>query len=689
MPAYTTADIRNIALVGHGASGKTSLADALLAASGTVTRKGSVSDGSSFSDFEKEEKEHKHSIFSSVLHADHQGKRINLLDTPGSPDLTGQALACLPAVETVVVVVSATAGVEVITRRMMEAAAERNLPRAIVINKIDSPDVDLPALVSHIREAFGPECLPINLPSANGTRVLDCLLNTEGAADFDTVKRCHAALLDQIVEMDENLMEKYLGGEEPDYSALHAPFEVAMDAGHVIPILFTDARTGVGVTELLDAVVRHFPSPEEGNLRPFMFGEGADEKPFPYTEDVKRPLLAHVFKVTTDPFVGKLAVFRVHQGKCTGQSQVFIGHNKKPVKLGHVFHLQGKDHKEADAIIAGDIGCVAKIDEIHTGDVLHDDHALDTVHLQKESYPTPMYGLAITPKARGDEAKLSAQLSKLQEEDPTFKWHNDRQTHEVVINGIGELHLRLILERLKNRGLHVDTHPPKIAYRETILAKSDGHHRHKKQTGGSGQFGEVFLRVEPLPPDSPNRRENGGTGVEIVNEIFGGTIPGQYIPAVEKGIHDVMDLGVLAGYPLQNIRVAITDGKHHPVDSKEVAFRTAGKYALKDAISKARPALLEPIVNIQVTVPEAHVGSITGDLSGKRGRIQGQDFLPGGLAVVKAQAPLSEVMQYQSQLKSVTGGQGSFLMELSHYDPVPPHVQQQIIANYKPKAEEE
>src|SRR5204863_649861 len=279
-----------------------------------------------------------------------------------------------------------------------------------------------------------------------------------------------------------------------------------------------------GIPELLDAIARHFPSPLEGNPRPFVYGEGPDEKPFPYNQDPNRPLLAHVFKVTTDPFVGKLAVFRVHQGKCTGQSQVFIGHSKKSVKLSHVFHLQGKEHREAQEIIAGDIGAVAKIDEIHTNDVLHDDHALDSVHLKALSFPTPMYGLAITPKARGDEQKLSSLLTKIAEEDPTFKWHTDRQTHEVVINGLGELHLRLILEKLANRGLHVDTKPPKIAYRETIQQKADGHHRHKKQTGGAGQFGEVFLRVEPLPHDSPHRKANGGIGLEIVNEVCGGTI---------------------------------------------------------------------------------------------------------------------------------------------------------------------
>jgi elongation factor G len=616
-----------------------------------------------------------------VLHADHLGKRINLIDSPGSPDLMGHAYAAMPAVETVAVVVNAQNGIEVATRRLMDAAKERNLPRAIIINKIDlaTPE-QLESLVSSLRETFGNECLPINLPSGKAKAVTECLLSASGESDFDTVRRCHAAILDQIVEMDENLMEKYLGGEEPDYKALHEPFERAMDEAHVVPICFTDAKNNIGVAELLDAIAKHFPSPEEGNLRPLMTGEGDAERPLQYWEDPTKPLLAHVFKVTADPFVGKLAIFRVHQGKCTGQSQVIIGHSKKPVKLGHVFHLQGKEHKEMNEIIAGDIGAVAKIEDIHVGDVLHDDHALDTVHLKRETLPTPMYGLAITPKARGDETKLSTQLTKLAEEDPTFKWHTDRQTHEVVINGLGELHLRLILEKLASRGLHVDTKPPTIAYRETISMKADGHHRHKKQTGGAGQFGEVYLRVEPL---------ERGKGFEFVDEIFGGSIPGQFVPAIEKGVRDVLDAGAIAGYPVQDVRVIVTDGKHHPVDSKEVAFRTAGKWAFRDAIAKAKPVLLEPIVNMEVTIPEGNVGAITGDLSGKRGRIQATDIAPGGMAVVKATAPLSEVMQYQSQLKSVTGGQGSFAMEFSHYEPVPPQVQQQIMAQYKPAKEEE
>jgi elongation factor G len=359
---------------------------------------------------------------------------------------------------------------------------------------------------------------------------------------------------------------------------------------------------------------------------------------------------------------------------------VLIGHSKKAIKLGHVFHVQGKEHKEADAIIAGDIGAVAKIEDIHANDVLHDDHALDSVHLKALNYPMPMYGLAITPKARGDEQKLSAALTKIAEEDPTFHWGHDRQTHEVVINGLGELHLRLILERLANRGLHVDTKPPKIAYRETITGPADGHHRHKKQTGGAGQFGEVFLRIEPL---------ERGKGFEFVNEVFGGAIPGQFIPAIEKGVRELLEQGVLAGYPLQDVKVVVTDGKHHPVDSKEVAFKTAGRHAFRDAVLKAHPVLLEPIVDMEVIVPEDKMGTITGDLAGKRGRIQGTDILPGQMAQIRAQAPLAEVMQYQSQLKSVTGGQGAFAMQFSHYEAAPPQIQQRIAAEYRPHEEEE
>ena len=688
MPTYTTADIRNIAIMGHGGAGKTTLVDMMLFASGAVNRKGLVADGSSFSDFEKEEREHVHSIFSTIVHMDVDGKRINVIDTPGSPDLIGQGLQVLPAVETMVVVINALSGIEVVTRRMMEAGKLLGIPRAIVINRIDLPEVKLAELVEKIQKTFGSECLAFNLPQNGGKNVVDVIRAPDDESDLGPVKAFHAAVMDSIVEMDEDIMEKYLGGDEPDESHLHSALVRAMAEGHIVPIFFTDAKDSVGVKELIDAICKHFPSPLETRPWPMVQAEG-DEHDFHYAESNNGGLLAHVFKVTTDPFVGKLALFRVHQGKATGMTQALLGHARKPIKLGHLFHMQGKDHAEAQEVIAGDIAAVAKIEELHAGDILHDDPKAAVLKPKPITYPTPMFGLAITPKARGDEQKISVHLTKLAEEDPTFIWHTDKQTHEIVVNGLGELHLRLTLERMGNRGVHVDTKPPKIAYRETIQVKADGHHRHKKQTGGSGQFGEVFLSVEPLPEDSPAAKSKGGSGLEIVNEIFGGTIPGQFIPAVEKGIHDLMEQGPVAGYPIQDVRVAITDGKHHPVDSKEIAFRTAGRLAFKDAMLKAKPVLLEPIVNMEVTVPEDKMGAITGDLSGKRGRIQGTDMLPGGFAVVKAQAPLSEVMQYQSQLKSVTGGQGSFVMEFSHYEPAPPLIQHSVASAYQPKAEDE
>jgi elongation factor G len=688
MPSYTTDQIRNVLVAGHAGAGKTSLVDAMLFAAGAKAHKGSTADGTSASDFDKLEQEHKHSIYSAVLHCDHKGRRINLIDCPGSPDLLGATIACLPAVETVAVVVSATSGIEVVTRKVMEAARERNLPRAIIVNRIDQTDAaGLESLVARLRETFGPECLPINLPFGGNQGVVDCLLNADGKSDFDTVRRCHAQILDQIVEMDDNLLEKYLGGEEPDYQALHSPFERAMDEAHVVPIVFADARNGVGIVELLDAIALHFPSPVEGNLRPFVTGEGPgdrdNERPFDYWNDPAKPLLAHVFKVTTDPFAGKLSVFRVHQGRVTGQSQVYIGHSKKSIKLGHVFHLQGKEHHEVSEVIAGDIGAVAKIEDVRYNDVLHDDHALDSVHLPAEQFPRSMFGLALVPKARGDEAKIGAQLTKIAEEDPTFQWHVDKQTHELVVNGLGELHLRLVLERLGQRGIAVDTKPPKISYRETILANAEGHHRHKKQTGGAGQFGEVYLRIEPIEPDSPHATKNGGSGFDFVDEIFGGAIPGQYVPAIQKGVHEAMEHGVIAGYPVQDVRVIVYDGKHHPVDSKEVAFKSAGKWAFIDAFKKARPSLMEPIVSLEVTVPEDKLGPVTGDLSGKRGRIMGTDVLPGNLAKVVAEVPLSEVLQYQSQLKSVTGGQGSYSLDFARYDPAPAHIATRVTGEFK------
>ncbi len=691
MSSYATADIRNIALVGAGGSGKTGLAEALLYKAGCIHSIGQVEKGTTTSDFTDEEKHHGHSLFNAVMHADYQGKHINLIDTPGYADFIGQALCALPAVETTALVINAAAGIEPMSRRMMERAERRRLCRMIVVNKIDHENIDLPGLVVQIQEVFGKQCLPVNLPAQQGMAVVDCFVNRSGESDLGSVAAAHTAIVDQVVEVDEVLMELYLEQGDLDPSQLHEPFERAMREGHLVPICFTAAapRGGqaecIGVEAMLDFLVNLAPSPLEGNPRPFIRGSDAQHE-LHAKPDPELHSLAHVFQVTIDPFVGKLSVFRVHQGTVTPGSQLYIGDpqsgdSKKPFKVGHLVKLNGKRHADTQAAVPGDIAAVAKVDQIHRDSVLHDSHEEDRLHLKPLQFPEPMSGLAITAKRRGDEQKIGDALSKLMEEDPTFRVTRDASTHETIIHGMGELHLRVVLEKLKGRyHVEVDTRPPKIAYRETIAAKAEGHHRHKKQTGGAGQFGEVFLRVEPL---------DRGSGFEFSNDVFGGSIPSQFIPAVEKGVRQVMEQGAIAGYPMQDVKVSVYDGKHHPVDSKEVAFVTAGKRAFLEAIEKAKPALLEPCVQIEVTVPNQHVGDITGDLSGKRGRIQSTDMLGGDQAVISAVVPLSEVSNYQNQLKSVTGGQGSFTMEFSHYEPVPPHQQQQIIAQYKPKADED
>src|SRR5438874_4230840 len=681
MAQYATENIRTVALVGHGAAGKTTLAEALLACAKAIPTPGSVERGTTVSDFDPLEKSLQHSLRASVLHLDTDSTRVHLVDTPGFPDFMGQAIGALDAVETAAMVVNAQTGIEMISSRMIGWAKERNLCRLLIVNKIDAENADPEGVLASIQAAYGKECLPINLPADGGKRVVDCFFNPEGESDFSSVGDAHRALVDQVVEVDEALMSLYLEQGEVQPDQLHAPFEKALREGHLVPVCFVSARTGAGVAELLDVLVKLAPNPAEGNPPLFFKGRGESASEFHSEPDPRKHVLAHVFKVVIDPFIGKLGVFRVHQGTVTRDTQLFVGDGRKPFRVGHLLMLQGAKQVEIDRAGPGDIAAVAKVDEIEFDCVLHDSHDEDQISLRPLEFPTPMHGFAIAPKKRGDEQRISDVLHKMMAEDPTLVVEHDANLNETVLRGLGDSHLRSVFERMASQfKLEIETRPPRIPYRETVMAKAEGHHRHKKQTGGAGQFGEVYLRIEPLPR---------GSGFEFKDEIFGGTIPGQFVPAVEKGVRDLLDQGVLAGYPLQDVKVIVYDGKHHPVDSKEVAFRTAGKYAFKDAVMKAKPVLLEPIVNMEVTVPEANVGTITGDLSGKRGRIQGQDFLPGGLAVVKAQAPLSEVMQYQSQLKSVTGGQGSFVMEFSHYEPVPPQVQQQIVAQYKPKEEKE
>ncbi|MBC6942742.1 MAG: elongation factor G [Xanthomonadales bacterium] len=679
--SYSTPDIRNIALAGQAGAGKTTLFEALLHAGGAIQTAGSVDKGTTVSDHDPMERERKHSISASIASIDTAGIHINLIDTPGFHEFRGATLSALSAVETCAIVVDAGTGIVHNTRRLMERAKRRGLCRILIVNKIDHDGADLEGLVEALRDEFGKECLPINLPAQGGSAVVDCFFQPQGEADFASVAQAHQQIIDQVVEINESVMGHYLEQGEAGLSGseLHDAFEQCLREGHLVPICFVSARTGAGVQALLDLATKLLPNPLEGNPPPFVKGSSA--QPITATPDPTLHVIADVFKIVNDPFVGKLSVFRVHQGTVRRDTQLFIDDGKKPFKVGHLFRLKGKDHLEIEQAVAGDIAAVAKVEEIHFDAVLHDSHDEDQIRLAPIDFPLPMFGLAVQPAHKGQEQKLANALARLGEEDPCFRIEHNKELNETIIRGLSDLHLKLMLERMRERyGVEVTTRPPRIAYRETIGAKAEGHHRHKKQTGGAGQFGEVFLRIEPLPR---------GGGFEFVDEVKGGTIPGQFIPAVEKGVRQVLEQGAIAGHPLQDVRVIVYDGKYHPVDSKEIAFVSAGKKAFIEAIANAKPQVLEPIVNLDVTVSNAHMGDVTGGLASKRARINGTDSLRGGEIVVKAQVPLAEIVDYQTELKALTGGEGRYTIEFSHYEPVPAQVQKQLVEAYKPKPEED
>ncbi|MDY6945156.1 MAG: elongation factor G [Pseudomonadota bacterium] len=682
--ARSTSDIRNIALVGQAGSGKTLLTETLLAQAGVIRHRGSLERGTTVCDFDPQEKQLRHSLDAALVHFPAADRHIQLFDTPGYPDFAGRALTSLEAVETAAVVVSAVNGVEPMTQRMMDFARDRQLCRLVIINKIDAKDAHPEAVLAQVRELFGRECLPLNLPAQDGTAVADCFFDPGPDAvqrpDFSSIETAHTEIIDQVVEVDEDLMAVYLEqGEELTPEQLHDPFERALREGHLIPVCFTSAETGVGIKELIRIFARLMPSPLEGNPPPFLRGEGAEAQRVKVEPDPDRHVIAHVFKVNIDPFVGRLGIFRVHQGTVRSGAQLFIGDARKPFKVAHLYRLQGKEHYEVPRAIPGDICAVPKIEDMHFDAVLHDSHDEDHYHLKSITLPPAMAGIAIEPERRGEEQKLSDALHKLVAEDPGVRIEHQAAVNETVLYGMGELHLRVLLDRMKDRyGVGCKTRSPSIPYRETITRPAEGHHRHKKQTGGAGQFGEVFLRVEPLPR---------GAGFEFVDEVVGGVIPAQYIPAVEKGVRQALNEGAVAGFPLQDIRVIVHDGKHHPVDSKEVAFIAAGRRAFLNAVEEAAPIVLEPLVRIEVTSPSASTGDITGDLATRRGRVNGSQALANQRTRISALVPLAEINDYQSRIKSLTGGEGAYTMELSHYDPVPARRQQELAQAFKRAAE--
>jgi elongation factor G len=680
--AYTTQGIRNIGLVGQAGAGKTWLLESLLLQSGAIRAKGSLQRGTTVSDFDELEHRLQHSLDATICTLDHGNIHVNVIDTPGYPDFLGRTLSVLEAVETAAVVISATSGVDSVAHRLMEFARERELCRLVIINKIDCRDAKPEQVLQQIRDTFGVECLPINLPASSGAAVVDCFFQPGGGAtDFSTAAAAHTQIVDQVVELDDKLMALYLEqGEDVSPEQLHDPFEQALREGHLVPVCFVSAETGAGVPELLHIFERLMPNPAEGNPPPFLKGPlGDGMERVKVVPDPDKHVIAHVFKVAIDPYVGKLGMLRVHQGTIRTGAQLFVGDGRKPVRVAHLWRVTGKDAAEISTAIPGDLCALAKVEELHLDAVLHDSHEEDHYHLKAVKFPPPMLGIAIEPERRGDEQRLADTLHKLTSEDPCVRIEYHPALNETVLYGMGEFHLRVLLERMSERGVRVKTHPPSIPYRETITRSAEGHCRHRKQTGGAGQFGEVTLRVDVL---------ERGRGFEFVDEVVGGAIPGQFIPAVEKGIRQVLTEGALAGFPIQDLRVTVLDGKHHPVDSKEVAFVSAGRKALLDALHKAGPIVLEPIVHVEITAPASSIGDITGDLAAKRARINGNNALPGQRATVSALVPLAEVSEYQSRLKALTGGEGAYAMELSHYDPVTPRKQQELMQAHRPNADD-
>ena len=664
---------RNMALVGHTGSGKTSLAEALLFKAGVTNRLGSVPEGTSLLDHTEEEREKLSSLESAVCFLTHGGSHVNIIDTPGVSEFCGQAIAALAAVECAAVVLSASAGIQVNTRKMVERAREHGLGLWMVVNHIDAPNLDLPELVGQIQESFGVQCVPLNLPTRGGRGVIDCFSNESGEADFSDVGAAHTAIIEAIVGADDDLMEKYLGGELSEAEARGVGAK-AVAQGEFVPILFTNSRGDVGIAEFLDAVGSFCPDPVRGKKRALLVGETETE--IEPTQD--GPFVGQVFKISIDPKSNiKYLSVRVYSGKLTSDMAIKCAGETKGTRPGQIMRLLGNEHKEVEAGVAGDIIALGKLD-FKIGDALFTEKG-GTVAMP--DFPKPMYSLALESKSRGDEDKISVALKRYTEEDPCFQ--SERGTGgEVVVRGMGEQQLRTHLNRMaKYYKLHVDTKPPKIPYRETITARAnDVEYTHKKQTGGAGQFGRVIINLYPA---------ERGEGYEFIDKIFGGSIDQAFRPSVDKGVRAQMAEGVLAGYPVVDLKVELIDGKTHPVDSKDIAFQIAGRGAFKEAFLRAKPVLLEPIVTIEVTIPSDNVGDIQGDLASRRGRPQGQEMLPGNMAAIKAVVPLAELADYNSRLSSITGGQGSYSLEFSHYEAVPANIQQQIVDAHKKVATSE
>jgi elongation factor G len=687
MKVYDAASIRNVAFVGHTGSGKTQLAAAILADAGMINRFGKVDDGTTVTDYDEEEIARKHTLSASLAYAEWNKHKINLIDTPGIGNFLSDARAALQVADAAIIVVDAVAGVMVQTEKVWEAAQELGLPRMVVLNRIDRERASLERSLQSLRDSCDRRVIPIQMPIGEEKSfkgVVDLITKkafvfqtdesgkfTESAVPAEmsaAVDSAREALVEMVAEADEKLMERFFEAGSLTDEELIAGLRSAIAGGHLFPVVCTSATLNVGIQPLLDAIVSYLPSPVD---RPFK-GLGKDGTETTRAADDKAPLSAFVWKTIADPFAGRITMFRVVSGSLKSDSTVLNKTKDTGERFGHLQLLQGKTQTAVPEIKAGDLGAVAKLKDTLTSDTLGDKG--DGLTFPALKFPEPVLSYAIEPKSRGDEDKISTSMHRLEEEDPSIHYSRDPQTKELLLSGQGQLHIEVTVAKLKRRfGVDVNLKPPRIPYRETIKTATEAHGRHKKQTGGHGQFGDCKIKVEPLPR---------GADFEFVDDIFGGSIPRQFIPAVEKGIQDARTRGYLAGYPMVDFRVTVFDGSYHDVDSNELSFKLAGSLAFKDAMTRARPTILEPVMNVEVYAPSDYAGDLMGDLNGRRGRIGGMDTR-GGTTIIKAQVPMSEMLTYEQHLTSATGGRGSYHMEYSHYEEVPAHLQTKIIAAAK------
>ena len=675
-----TSKIRNVVLIAHSGAGKTTLIENILHKSGVISKPGTVDAGTTVCDYADDEKERKNSINLSVVSYKKDGIKVNLLDTPGYLDYVGEVSAGVNAADAAILIVDAVSGMQVGTLKFWKAAQELKLPALVVVGKMDKDNANFDKVMAGLQDVLGKGCVPLCYPSGKGdtfSAVANLLTRTGMESlqgeDKDKADKMSADMVEGVAESDDFLLEKYLEQGELSLEELKTAFRKGVISGKVIPVIPASVEKGIGVEEIMSVIGNYFPAPDEmsGAVAEGSGGEGEEEKLTVEPKD-DAPFSAQVFKTISDPYAGQISIFRVRSGKISTNQSVKNTSRGGSEKFGQVFFLKGKEQIQADAVVCGDIAAVAKLKNTHTNDTLSDDK--NPVKFVDINFPEPAVSFSVKPKTRSDEDKISGVLTKLAAEDPAFKWELDAQTHEMIISGMGDLHLKTMIARMKNRyGVEVEIGTPKIAYKETITGKGDAQYRHKKQSGGSGQFAEVWLRVEPL---------DRGEGFQFVNEVVGGAIPKQFISSCEKGIVSAMKGGAIAGFPVIDVKVTVYDGKTHPVDSKDIAFQIASAHGFREACGKAKPVVLEPVMNVELTVPEENMGDVTGSLSSRRGRVQGIDS-ESGMQIVRAQIPLDEMYKYVNELKSLTAGRATYTMAFAHYEPLPPNIAQKVISENK------